>query len=66
MDWLTRFDIKEVDRRDHHKRTGKGFRGRSQPELLQRIRMAIILPMGSLSGVAASILLECKTRGIPG
>ncbi|HOD86563.1 MAG TPA: proteasome assembly chaperone family protein [Methanoculleus sp.] len=70
MDWLTRFDIKEVVTiagiitNEPEKRV---FGVATSPELLQRIEdKAIILPMGSLSGVAASILTECKTRGIPG
>jgi len=35
-------------------------------EMLEKIGdMAYVLPIGSISGIAASILIECKIRGIP-
>ena len=70
MDWLTRFDIKEITTiagiitNEPEKRV---FGVATTREILQRLEEeTIILPMGSLSGIAASILTECKTRGIPG
>lgn len=70
MDWLTQFDIREIVTiagiitNEPEKRV---FGIATSSETLQRIEdQTIILPMGSISGVAASILTECKTRGIPG
>lgn len=70
MDWLTQFGIKEVvtvagiitnepEKRVFGVATNSGTLHRIEGE-------TIILPMGSISGIAASILTECKTRGIPG
>ncbi|NLB00913.1 MAG: proteasome assembly chaperone family protein [Methanomicrobiales archaeon] len=70
MDWLTKFDVREVVTiagiitNEPEKRV---FGVATSSETLQRIEeRTIILPMGSISGVAASLLTECKTRGIPG
>lgn len=73
MDWLAQFDIKEVVTiagiitNEPEKRVFGGVATSSGA--LQRVEeKTIILPMGgSISGVAASLLTECKTRGgIPG
>lgn len=70
MDWLTQFEIKEVVTiagiitNEPEKRV---FGVATSSEVLQRVEeKTIILPMGSISGIAASLLTECKTRGIPG
>lgn len=70
MDWLTQFDIREIVTiagiitNESEKRV---FGVATSSGALQRVSDdTIILPMGSISGVAASILTECKTRGIPG
>ncbi|MDD4567058.1 MAG: proteasome assembly chaperone family protein [Methanoculleus chikugoensis] len=70
MDWLAQFDIKEVVTiagiitNEPEKRV---FGVATSSGVLQRVEeKTIILPMGSISGVAASLLTECKTRGIPG
>ncbi|MDV4342830.1 proteasome assembly chaperone family protein [Methanoculleus sp. YWC-01] len=70
MDWLTRFDVREIVTiagiitNEPEKRV---FGVATSSGVLQRLEdQTIILPMGSISGVAASILTECKTRGIPG
>ena len=70
MDWLVQFEIKEVVTiagiitNEPEKRV---FGVATSSEVLQRVEeKTIILPMGSISGVAASLLTECKTRGIPG
>lgn len=70
MDWLAQFDIKEVVTiagiitNEPEKRV---FGVATSSSVLQRVEeKTIILPMGSISGVAASLLTECKTRGIPG
>ncbi len=70
MDWLTPFGIKEIATiagiitNEPEKRV---FGVATTREVLQRIEeQTIILPMGSISGIAASLLTECKTRGIPG
>ncbi|WP_332448865.1 proteasome assembly chaperone family protein [Methanoculleus sp.] len=70
MDWLAQFDIKEIATiagiitNEPEKRV---FGVATTREVLQRLEEeTMILPMGSLSGIAASILTECKTRGIPG
>ncbi|ABN57936.1 MULTISPECIES: proteasome assembly chaperone family protein [Methanoculleus] len=70
MDWLAQFDIKEVVTiagiitNEPEKRV---FGVATSSGALQHVEeKTIILPMGSISGVAASILTECKTRGIPG
>ena len=70
MDWLTQFGIREIATiagiitNEPDKRV---FGVATTSPVLQRIEVqTIILPMGSISGIAASILTECKTRGIPG
>ena len=70
MDWLVQFEIKEsvtiagIITNEPEKRV---FGVATSSEVLQRVEeKTIILPMGSISGVAASLLTECKTRGIPG
>jgi uncharacterized protein len=70
MDWLTQFDIREIVTiagiitNEPEKRV---FGVATSSGTLQRLEdQTIILPMGSISGVAASLLTECKTRGIPG
>ena len=70
MNWLGQFDIREVVTvagiitNEPEKRV---FGVASSRETLQRIEdQTIILPMGSISGIAASLLTECKTRGISG
>ena len=70
MDWLTQFGVKEIVTiagiitNEPEKRV---FGVASSRGILHRIEEeAIILPMGSISGIAASILTECKTRDIPG
>jgi len=70
MDWLMKFDVREVVTiagiitNEPEKRV---FGVATSSGTLQRIEeRTIILPMGSISGVAASLLTECKTRGIPG
>ena len=70
MDWLAQFDIKEVVTiagiitNEPEKRV---FGVATSSGVLQRVEeKTIILPMGSISGVAASLLTESKTRGIPG
>ncbi|KAF5082788.1 proteasome assembly chaperone family protein [Methanoculleus horonobensis] len=70
MDWFVQFDIKEVVTiagiitNEPEKRV---FGVATSSGVLQRVEeKTIILPMGSISGVAASLLTECKTRGIPG
>jgi uncharacterized protein len=70
MNWLGQFDIREVVTiagiitNEPEKRV---FGVATSREALQRIEEeTIILPMGSISGIAASILTECKIRGIPG
>ncbi|MDV2480582.1 proteasome assembly chaperone family protein [Methanoculleus sp. Wushi-C6] len=70
MNWLTQFHIKEIATiagiitNEPEKRV---FGVATSSGVLQRIEeQTIILPMGSISGIAASLLTECKTRGIPG
>ena len=70
MDWLDLFDVREIVTvagiitNEPEKRV---FGVATSSGTLQRIEdQTIILPMGSISGIAASILTECKTRGIPG
>jgi uncharacterized protein len=69
LDWLKPYKIAEVvtiagiitnelEKRVFCVTTGK--------ELLEKIgENALILPIGSISGIACSILTECKVRGIP-
>ncbi|MDN7011537.1 proteasome assembly chaperone family protein [Methanoculleus sp. FWC-SCC3] len=70
MDWLAQFNIGEIVTiagiitNEQEKRV---FGVATSSGALQRVEeKTIILPMGSISGVAASLLTECKTRGIPG
>ena len=70
LDWLTQFGIREVatiagiitnepEKRVFGVATSRGVLERIEEE-------TIVLPMGSISGIAASILTECKIRDIPG
>jgi uncharacterized protein len=70
MDWLTPFKVKEVVTiagiitNETEKRV---FGVATTDEALPRIQdSTMILPMGSISGIASSLLTECKIRGIPG
>jgi len=70
MDWLTQFRPKEVltiagiVTNEPEKRV---FGVATSPEALGRIQdHTIVLPIGSISGIASSILTECKVRGING
>ncbi|MCP1662022.1 MAG: proteasome assembly chaperone family protein [Methanocalculus sp. MSAO_Arc1] len=69
LDWLDQFDIKEIVTiagiitNESEKRV---FGVASNAESVEKIEdHAIILPMGSISGIAASLLTECKLRKIP-
>lgn len=69
MDWLSPFKPKEVVTiagiitNEPEKRV---FGVATTSEALQRIQdHTLILPIGSISGIASSILIECKIRGIP-
>jgi uncharacterized protein len=69
MDWLSPFKPKEVVTiagiitNEPEKRV---FGVATTSEALQRIQdHTVILPIGSISGIASSILIECKIRGIP-
>jgi len=69
MDWLEPFAVREVVAiagiitNEPEKRV---FGVASSEEALQRIQdSTIILPIGSISGIASSILMECKIRNIP-
>jgi len=69
MDWLTPFKIREVVTiagiitNEVEKRV---FGVATTDEAMPRIQdTTIILPMGSISGIASSVLTECKIRGIP-
>jgi uncharacterized protein len=70
LDWLALFKPKEVltiagiITNEPEKRV---FGVATTPEALPRIQdFTQILPIGSISGIASSILTECKIRGIPG
>jgi uncharacterized protein len=70
LDWLTPFKPKEVVTiagiitNEPEKRV---FGVATSPEALQRIiDYTLVLPIGSISGIASSLLTECKIRGIPG
>jgi uncharacterized protein len=70
LDWLALFKPKEVltiagiITNEPEKRV---FGVATTPEALLRIQdFTQILPIGSISGIASSILTECKIRGIPG
>jgi uncharacterized protein len=69
MEWLTRFKPKEVltiagiITNEPEKRV---FGVATTPDALKRIEdKTIVLPIGSISGIASSILTECKVRNIP-
>jgi len=69
MDWLKPFKIREVVTiagiitNEVEKRV---FGVATTDEAMPRIQdTTIILPMGSISGIASSVLTECKIRGIP-
>ncbi len=70
LDWLAPFKPKEVltiagiVTSEPEKRV---FGVATTPEALNRIQdHTLILPIGSISGIASSLLTECKVRGIPG
>jgi uncharacterized protein len=70
LDWLTPFKPKEVltiagiITNEPEKRV---FGVATTTEALSRIQdYTLVLPIGSISGIASSILTECKIRGIPG
>jgi uncharacterized protein len=70
MDWLMPFKVKEVVTiagiitNETEKRV---FGVATTYESLPRIQdSTMILPMGSISGIASSLLTECKIRGITG
>jgi uncharacterized protein len=70
LDWLTPFKPKEVltiagiITNEPEKRV---FGVATTMDALPRIQEhTLILPIGSISGIASSILTECKIRGIPG
>lgn len=69
MDWLLPFKVSEVVTiagiitNETEKRV---FGVATTEEALPRIQEStLILPVGSISGIASSILTECKIRGIP-
>ncbi|WP_373839622.1 proteasome assembly chaperone family protein [Methanospirillum sp.] len=70
LDWLKPFNISEVVTiagiitNEPEKRV---FSVATEKPLLDRLGESTIkLPIGSISGIASSILTECKIRGIPG
>mgnify|MGYP001274466658 FL=1 len=70
LDWLEPFKPKEVltiagiVTNEPEKRV---FGVATTPEALKRIEEhTLVLPIGSISGIASSILTGCKIRGIPG
>jgi len=70
LDWITPFKPREVltiagiITNEPEKRV---FGVATTADALKRIEdKALILPIGSISGIASSILTECKIRGIPG
>jgi len=70
MDWFSDFPIKEVVTiagiitNEPEKRV---FGVATTMEALPRIQdITLLLPIGSISGIASSILTECKVRNIPG
>ncbi len=69
MDWLTPFGIREVVTiagivtNENEKRV---FGVATTEQALPRIQdSTLVLPVGSISGIASSILTECKLRDIP-
>jgi uncharacterized protein len=70
MDWLSAFRLREVVTiagiitNEPEKRV---FGVATSTDALSRIQdLTLLLPIGSISGIASSILTECKVRGIPG
>jgi uncharacterized protein len=70
MDWLGGFKIREVVTiagivtNEPEKRV---FGVATTSEALPRIQdITLLLPIGSISGIASSLLTECKVRGVPG
>lgn len=70
MDWLDQYHPKEVVAiagvvtNEPEKRV---FGVATTEEALERIKeITQFLPVGSISGIASSILTECKIRGVPG
>ena len=70
MDWLVPFKPKEVltiagiVTNETEKRV---FGVTTSAEVSQRIQdQTLVLPIGSISGIASSLLTECKARNIPG
>ncbi|MFA5267682.1 MAG: proteasome assembly chaperone family protein [Methanoregula sp.] len=70
LDWLAQYKPKEVltiagiVTNEPEKRV---FGVATSPEALTRIEKdTIVLPIGSISGIASSLLTECKVRGING
>jgi len=70
IDWLAQFKPKEVVTiagiitNEPEKRV---FGVATSTDALTRIQEhTLILPIGSISGIASSLLTECKARGIPG
>jgi uncharacterized protein len=70
LDWLTPFNISEIITlagiitNEPEKRV---FCIATDKPLLEKFDESVIrLPIGSISGIASSILTECKIRGIPG
>jgi uncharacterized protein len=69
MDWFAPFKVKEVVTiagiitNEPEKRV---FGVATTDEALSRIREhTLVLPVGSISGIASSLMTECKVRGIP-
>ncbi|MCQ1538084.1 proteasome assembly chaperone family protein [Methanocalculus taiwanensis] len=69
LDWLAEYDVKEIVTiagivtNEAEKRV---FGVASDEEAVSKISdHTIILPMGSISGIASSLLTECKLRKIP-
>jgi uncharacterized protein len=70
LDWLSPFKIREVVTiagiitNEPEKRV---FGVATTDQALPRIQdMTMVLPVGSISGIASSLMTECKVRGIPG
>ncbi|WP_394339030.1 proteasome assembly chaperone family protein [Methanofollis sp. UBA420] len=70
IEWLAGYPVREVITiagivtNEPEKRV---FGVATREEMLERIRdETVILPMGSISGIAGSILTECKIRNLPG
>lgn len=69
VEWLTPFHVKEVVTLAGvvtNEAEKKVFGIATTEDLLERIKeMTEFLPVGSISGIASSLLTECKIRGIP-